>query len=49
MKKATKSECGTAGSCGCGDAPVVKAKSAKVKAAPAKKGGRCAPRKRCGS
>ena len=49
MKKATKSECGTTGSCGCGDAPVAKAKSEKKKSAVAKKSGRCAPRKRCGS
>ncbi len=49
MKKASKSTCGTSGSCGCGDAPAAKAKSEKKKPAAAKKAGRCAPRKRCGS
>ncbi len=45
MMKAAKSKCGTGKSCG--SAPTAKAKSEKKPAA--KKVGRCAPRKRCGS
>jgi len=49
MKNESKSECGTSESCGCGSAPKTSAKKAKAKPASAKKAGRCAPRKRCGS
>lgn len=49
MKNEYKPDTTASESCGCGSAPAAKSKNAKVKAASAKKGSRCAPRKRCGS